>query len=329
MITQANNASELAEIFDDLIATCSLHQAHAFLQACWLWPEFCIPYKESFEKMVYIYGKSDEIYTLQERNFIDEFNQKLLYCDYVVNSKLQNVKCKIVISKLKRNTYPLHDAIAFMKIFDKAFNGFNIFLFISRDGIYFGCSCSKNSILGYDCVISPKLIHDMNWEMVYEILLYRKTSPNFYEYYSGILSMILRLPECFAIRAKDDNYCSFNEYNFDNDDFENFRGRNLRYFLYDINFDSSDTNNKFDIEEFKYEVKSCMDDLNYICSKQVNTMELLFKAQDSLLKNYNNLEINHTYKKQDLHSKENHLAELEYIDDPIALIEMMKKEQIS
>ena len=325
MITQANNSDELLEIFDNLVGNYSLHQACAFLQACWLWPETSDSFEETFEKMVYIYGQSDEVYTLKERDFINKYNQKLLCCEYVINSNLRNVKCRIVSSKLKRNTYSLHDAIAFMKIFDKAFRGFNIFLFTTKDGVYFGCSSSKNSVLGYDCIISPKLVHDINWELIYELLLYRKNSPNFYEYYSGIVGMILSLPECCSTRKKDENYYSCSEYNFDDYCFEDIRDQYLRRML--ININSAPDDNNFNMEEFKTDVQSCMNDLNYISSNQVNTMDLFFETQNNLEESDNYVTKDSLNGEQSLCLDKNDAIKLKLLDDPIALIKMMKKER--
>ena len=155
MRAQAYNSGELKDIFYDLMSSHSLDCACAFLQSSWFWPEKAVREECSLKRMIYTQGNPNEVYTSYERGIISNFDQQVVFCSYCLSSINKIVKCKTLALSIQDSAEPLKDAIALMKVFNKAFAGFNVFLFVWEQGLFLGCSCIKNSAVGMDCVIAP------------------------------------------------------------------------------------------------------------------------------------------------------------------------------
>lgn len=329
MKAQANNASELSDIFQDLMNGYSLNYACAFLQACWFWPEDAAREECSLERLIYTQGEQSEIYTSYERDVINKFEQPVAFCNYRLSSMSKMMKCKTLALNIQDSTEPLKDSIALMKICNKAFAGFNVFLFVSDEGIFVGCSCIKGSTIGMDCVISPLITNRINWDALYDAFLFRNDSSDFYDYYSGIVGSILSIPDCYILSDHDDDFWGYDTaYDYDSDALEDYRRFNLSDMLeYHPNGDE-EPDSIFDKEEFLDDVRYYMEELDFIVANAVNPLELLFEAQkayeDSQSGDMVSEHISTTHSDA---LGEDDMNAFDMLDDPIALMQMLKKQR--
>ena len=330
MGVQAYDSGELNDIFQDLMNGYSLDCACAFLQSCWFWPEKAVREEHSLERMIYTQGNLNEVYTAYERGVINKFNQQIVFCSYRLSSINKMVKCKTLALSIQDSTEPLKDAIALMKIFNKAFAGFNVFLFAFEKGLFLGCSCIKSSAVGMDCVISPIISHEVNWDALYDTFLFRNDSSNFYDYYSGVVGSILSIPDCYSLSEKENEniYKHGCTYDYDSDALEDYRNFGFSSMI-DYHQDTSEKPKlRFDKEEFLGDVQECMEELSFIVANRINPLELLFEAQ----KTY---EENRTADFENTHSTNPHSATVSkedmnafnMLNDPIALMQMLKRQR--
>ena len=217
-----------------------------------------------------------------------------------------------------------------MKIFNKAFDGFNTFLFVCDNGVHIGCSCIKSSKIARDCVISPLITPKINWELFENELLYRNDSSNFYEYYSGIITMVNEIRYCFDCEP-DERYPVFyfnNDY--DNDPTDGLYKIPIDECLsYKYREQPSMPCNDFDEAFFDSELEWCYDDLEFIKTSRVNPLEMLFEAEKALEQSNNSEQQNNNNPEAILAvSKQFSTNEnFELLDDPIALMKKLKQER--
>ena len=316
--------------YDDLIGSYSAQHSCAFLQASWLLDENASFLTKSFSRMIFSDGNSHEIYTKRERDYITRMDSEVNYYCYQIQSRRSAVDCRMVSIDFSFNSNPLYDGIEFMKIFNKAFNGFNTFLFVRDNGVYIGCSCIKSSKIARDCVISPLITPRINWELFENELLYRNDSSDFYEYYSGIINMINEIRYCFDCDP-DERYPVF-YFNNDCDD-------DLADDPYKIPIDEclsykyrerpSIPYNSFDETFFDSELEWCFEDLEFIRTSRVNPLEMLFEAEKALEQSNNSEQQNSDSSEAKLAvSKQFSTNEnFEFLDDPIALMKKLKQER--
>ena len=330
MRAQAYNSGELNDIFQDLINGYSLDCACAFLQSCWFWPEKVVREEHSLERMIYTQGNLYEVYTAYERRVIGKFDQQVVFCSYRLSSINKMVRCKTLALSIQDSAEPLKDAIALMKIFNKAFAGFNVFLFAYEKGLFLGCSCIKSSAVGMDCVISPIISPEINWDALYDTFLFRNDSSNFYDYYSGVVGSILSIPDCYSLSEKEDEdiYKSGFTYDYDSDaleDYRNFGFSRMIDYHQDI---SAKPKPRFDKEEFLNDVQDCMEELRFIVANRINPLELLFEAQKAHEENRAiDFENTHSTNSHPTAVSEDDMNAFSMLDDPIALMKMLKRQR--
>lgn len=330
MRAQAYNSGELNDIFQDLINGYSLDCACAFLQSCWFWPEKAVREEHSLERMIYTQGNLNEVYTAYERRVIGKFDQQVVFCSYRLSSINKMVKCKTLALSIQGSAEPLKDAIALMKIFNKAFAGFNVFLFVCEKGLFLGCSCIKSSSIGMDCVISPIISHEINWDALYDTFLFRNDSSNFYDYYSGVVGSILSILDCYSLSEKEDKdiYKYRCTYDYDSDALEDYRHFGFSGMI-DYHQDTSEKLKlRFDKEEFWGDVQDCMEELSFIVANRINPLELLFEAQKVYEENrFADFENTHSANPHPAAVSEDDMHAFNMLDDPIALMQMLKRQR--
>jgi hypothetical protein len=316
--------------YDDLIRCYSAEHSCVFLQSSWLLNENASFLTKSFSRMIFSDGNSHEVYTKRERDFITRINSEVDYFRYQKQSKQGTIDCRMLSVDFSFSADPLYDGIEFMKIFNKAFDGFNIFLFVCDNGLYIGCSCIKSSELARDCVISPLITPKINWESFGNELLCRNDSSDFYEYYSGIVNIINEIQYCFDCEP-DERYPAF----YFNNDCDDDPADDLckipidEYFSFKNKEQSSKTCNSFDKTFFNSELEWCFDDLEFIKSSRVNPLEMLFEAEKALEQS-NNTEQQHTNSPDSLLATSKQFStneNFELLNDPIALMKILKQER--
>ena len=217
-----------------------------------------------------------------------------------------------------------------MKIFNKAFDGFNTFLFVCDNGVHIGCSCIKSSGLTRDCIISPLITPIINWELLGNELLCRNDSSDFYEYYSGIINMIYGIRNCFDYEP-DEGYPVFYINKDCDDDLADGRYKIPIDECLSYKYKGRPLNpcNSFDEADFDSELGWCFDDLEFIKTSRVNPLEMLFEAEKAL-KESNNAEQPHTNNPDALFTASRQFStneNFELLDDPIALMKKLKQER--
>ncbi len=321
----ANSPSELAEIFEDLMLHESLENSCAFLHACWLWPDNGIPQEESFERLVYILGDNHEVYSKREREFINQVTEDVAFCSFQMLSRNNPIECRTVAAHINQSGEPLLDALTFMKIINKALSGFNVFLLRTDDGIYLGCSCIRSSSIGVDCVITPLIKANINWEMLYDALLCRNDSKDFYEYYAGIIDVLLYVQDCYCF--DDDEPITMYSFDHENDDdpYEDNRHLNLEHNIAYSSQTLKESDRFFDKEAFSREVLCCMEELAFIVTNHINPLELLFEAQKAFEQSQE--EERRIDEHQGKTVIDEDTSKFELLNDPISLMKILKKER--
>lgn len=313
--------------YNDLIGCYAAEHSCAFLQASWLLDENASFLTKSFSRMIFSEGNSHEIYTKQEREFIANINSEVDYFCYQKQSRRGAIDCRMVSIDFSFSSDPLYDGIEFMKIFNKAFDGFNTFLFVCDNGIHIGCSCIKGDGFTQDCIISPLITPKINWELLGYELLCRNDSSGFYEYYLGIINTIYGIRNCFD-RKPDEGYSAF----YIDKDFYDDRVDKLNKIPIDecLSYKYKEpplkSCNSFDEEYFNSELDCCFDDLEFIKTSRVNPLEMLFKAEKAL-KESNNAEQQYTNSPDAIFTTSRQFGtneNFELLDDPIALMKKLK-----
>lgn len=333
MEVQASNSSELYELFQDLQNGFSFDSACAFMRACWLWPEDFSKEQQSLERLIYTQGNRNEIYTLNEREIISRFDQQINYCHYRLSSLNRKINCRTILVDLNEGTDSIRAAIALMKIINKAITGFNIFLFVSSEGLLIGCSCIKGSSIGRDCVISPVINHLINWDLLYDVFLFRNDSSDFYDYYSGVVSAVLSIPDCYVpTEENNEDFLSYYKYYsedyYDIDTQEDYRlFSDFQKYDYQCREDRNEEQ-YFDKECFLDDVQNYMDEFSYIKANEINPLELLFEAQKAYDTAYRS-EHSHSEATTSTYLTDSDVDKnaFEMLDDPIALMKMLKKQR--
>lgn len=316
--------------YDDLIEYYSTQHSCAFLKATWLLDENASFLTKSFSRMIFSEGNSYEIYTKRERDFIASINSEADYFCYQKQYRRGAIDCRMVSIDFSFSSDPLYDGIEFMKIFNKAFDCFNTFLFVCDNGVFIGCSCIKGDGFTRDCMISPLITPIINWELLGSELLCRNDSSDFYEYYSGIINMIYGIRNCFD-HEPDEGYPVFyinKDYDDDPADGQ-YKIPIDECLSYKYKGPPLKSCNSFDEAYFDSELDWCFDDLEFIKTSRVNPLEMLFEAEKALEES-NNAELQHTNNPEAIVTALRQFGtnkSFELIDDPIALVKKLKQER--
>lgn len=316
--------------YDDLIGSYSAQHSCAFLQASWVLDENASFLTKSFSRMVFSEGNSHEIYTKRERDYITRINSEVDYYCYTKQSRRGTIDCCTVSIDFSFSADPLYDGIEFMKIFNKAFDGFNVYLFVCDNGVHIGCSCIKSSKIARDCVMSPLITSIINWELLENELLYRNDSDDFYEYYSGVINMINGIRCCFRCEPEE-KYPTYYFYNDCDDDPADKLCKLPIEECFSSNYNDSPSKpyNGFDEALFDSEMECCFENLEFIKTSRVNPLEMLFEAERALEES-NIAEQQHTnssYAPLTDSGQSNANENFELLDDPIALMKRLKQER--
>ena len=328
----------LVETYENLLESCTSQNTCAFLACCFLIEEGCTLRSDQLSRLIYTEGDQNEVYTQDERAFIKEFQAEISHFTYVKYARSRSIPCRVVSTSLVDSQDPLYDGIKFMKIFNKAFDGLNVFLFVGTKGVFFGSTCIQSSNLKTDCLISPCITRNCNWAAVYDNLLYRDEDSDFYKYYYGIINWIYSFRDCFSTNQEfDDGDILLNYYTEDDDDPVDSVAKMIvhRGYGYCLSFNGSEGMPEeqdliFDPDEFDEDVSYCMRELAYIKTNRVNPLEMLFDAEMAYTQSQS--------AERDLEAQKMALDDesgmstvdqinLEMLSDPIALMKKLKKER--
>ncbi len=277
---------------------------------------------ERFERFVFLRSNQDEIYNKQERRFIENVDKIYVYPDYYRRTKKGNMVCRIIAADLSYGGESVYNGVAFMKLVNKAFPGFGVFLLKLNDGLHFGCRLFENGDFK-DCTLSETGYFR---QIAFEIFCCDDGN-DFISYYSSLVEIVSQ-------RFGTANILDYDEA------VRNRRGIDYSYLdsmhliQYNYKIDTSkerqryvESFNKKVEYNFQQELSWCLEELKNIKSAQVNTLEMLFEAEEleklvseAYQKNQNIL---HKPKPDGQDSSNENIYE-KYRDNPEMLIKMLK-----
>lgn len=318
----------LEEAYDNLISDVSLENIYAFLKACWLIEEGQMLIETTLERMVYTEGDQQEVYTRLERRIISSIASIVFYRTFQLESSVGRIfECRFLVIELKSETDVIYDSIAIMKILNKAFDGLNLFMFITTSGIHFGSSLLSSQNSSKDCKLSYAINGKTNWELLADTLLCRNDSENIFDFYSGMVSVIEEIKNCHRQDFEDINewkHIDFENY-YDGDIFEENKGVDVSTLFSLCENNGTGVDQEQAIHEFEQEIDICMCELSGIKKAHVNPLEMLYEAEKAAL----------SAELQESLSEHNDVAfetsekslNFDLLDDPIALMKKLKKER--
>lgn len=145
-------------------------------------------YVGSFEKYVFLNGNKNEIYTRPEIDFISTVGDITIFTEFHKDTKHGGIPCRAIAVK---NTHweTFSFCIAFTKIINKASDGFNICFVVSEDGIIFTCR-AYDEITASNYYISDIIKTKVQMEEICDSLMYSPDYSSFIEYYTYIRESI-------------------------------------------------------------------------------------------------------------------------------------------
>lgn len=253
--------------YENLISDFNQNTVFDFISAIFLLEKKNIVYRGTLEQIVYTKGNLSEIYTANERGYIERVKDIIMFAPFYIKGKKHNVMCNILAANLSCFSDPIYASIAFMKIGNKAFNGFNVFVVVSGDKVYLGYNNLEKDKLG-TCSLSYPVYDAINWESLIDAFLYIDDS-RFNSYYYSLSEAIDSIYDCY----QGDKYFDHGIYYFDEENSEYIACANNIYTSEDTNSDEK--------AEFDNEVLDNNHYLAYIKSNKINTMELLLEAEEA------------------------------------------------
>lgn len=281
------------------------------------------------EKMVFVYGNENEVYTPEEIHFTESIDKVFVYQDFSLKLRSGRMICRVVAAKINsRNQEALKTCITFEKISNKAFDGFNIFFFITEDSVFFGCKLfDKNG--AKDCTLSSPIKGQDEFEQYQNELTFLNESSDFMDYYDYCLSVI----DGGILDEEDYETAIIKKRGIQTSYIEDLDKIERRYGL-DMTQEKERYRGIFDAQTESYAslITELNESLSYIKSNRVNTYELLFEADEMLRAAENAEQENDKIIQQD--SKvtsfrdENYSLEYEELpDDPEEIIKILKKQR--
>ena len=246
-----------------------------FLLAGWA-DEGLLFSERSFSRMVYIEGKSDEVYSKLERDFIETVPSIYVSTDFSMISERGYITCRYFAVDLSTNGDALYDAILFMKIVIKAFNCYPVFVIKLPDGIrlgmrIFGKDSWNNCLLCRDINETIQELGDdyyIDSFMSFYVILKNALEPAFYDARDYDLEIVLK-------RGIDYNYVNLLLEIQETTGFD-FSYEIQRYKDSFIEIAEEEKEESFYEQCFEIERS-----LGNVRSFQINTLELLFEADEA------------------------------------------------
>ena len=198
-----NESLALEEAYDNLISNVSLGNIYAFLKVCWLIGDDQALTSTTLERIVYAEGDQQEVYTRRERQIVKSVSNGVYSHSFQLESSSGNIDCRFFAIELASYSNVIYDAIATMKILNKAIDGLNVFMFVTAAGVHFGCSSLTTHDALEDCILAYAINDKTDWEQLADMLLYRNDSQRVYEYYSGLLNLFDSIKYCREERDKN------------------------------------------------------------------------------------------------------------------------------
>lgn len=283
---------------------------------------------EDLEKYIFLYGNDQEIYGAEERSFIEGVGSVYIYDDISRKTNRGTIATKIFAADLCQFEDGVRSCFFFMKVINKANDGFNIFLFRTRDGFFVGCRLYDKDICK-NCTLTEAILFEEQLEVLNDRLNSLPVTGEFIPFYSSLVEAIeyrdtILLDYDLKIKLKRGvNFAYLDMLS----EVESVYHVNLSYAkeMYYKSFEAKEglVNNS------DYEV--VRDGLNFIISNRTNTLEMLFEAEEmALLANeteQENEQILRLKEETTNRDSENDAMLKEHLNDPELMIKMLKAQK--
>lgn len=284
--------------------------------------------EEDLERYIFLYGNDQEIYGTDERSFIEGVGSVYIYKDISRKTNRGTIATKIFAADLCQFEDGIRSCFFFMKVINKANDGFNIFLLRTREGFFMGCRLYDKDIYK-NCTLTEAIRFESQLEELMDRLISLPSTGEFIPFYSSIVEAI-EYKDVFLLdydskiklkRGVDFAYLDMLS------DMENVYHINLSYAkeMYYKSFEEKEgviDNNDYAVVR---------DELNYIRSNRTNSLEMLFEAEEmALLANeieQENEQILLLKEETTNRDSENDKMLREHLDDPELMIKMLKAQK--
>lgn len=285
-----------------------------------------IRYEGKLQPYIFLYGNTSEVYTEPEITYINSVDNVIIYSDYTVETKRAHISSRVVAAALTSNDNILQRCIALEKIIDKATDGLNIFFLVSPGGVFIGCSGIL--VNERDYILSKPARTKDELDEIMEGFLYLSTAQGFVEYYSILRQSIL--PENKALPNFEDKV-------------RLRRGPEIAYlnmlseiereFHLSMSRERERYLNSFEQKQpessYLEELEEAESTLFAIKSNKVNTMEMLFDAEEMEKLSEKTEKENEELVKRtsELESPKESSVTSEMLNDPEAVIKLLKRKR--
>lgn len=279
----------------------------------------------SMEKLIFVYGDPNEVYSPVEIRFTERIEKVLVFSDFFKSMNKGNMVCRVIAAKLSCSGYDaIKTCVSLEKITNKALDGFNIFFFVTEDSVLYGCRVFDKTGK-HDCTISMPITSESVFEQMQEELSFYIGKEEFLDFYNQFIYTIT----CNS--SSDDDYERM---------IMKHRGIQMSYLEEidklgrEIGIDVSREKERYwkQFEEtqdwsFTEIFEDVEESLSFIKSNRVNTYEMLFEADEMMRqaeeveaenKRIAALENSITESAQDVEAES-------LLDDPEEMIKLLKK----
>lgn len=327
----SNDGSREAEVCDDFVQNAyqeySVSIVAELLSRTGILIDSTTLYFGSLEQFVFLNGNTSEVYSKPEIDFIDGVRDFCVFKDFYKKTQRGIIPCRAISAKIDSNMDIISAGIACTKIMNKALDGMNIGFVVGEEGFLLtGRLFEKGDNIG--CFVSDLIRTEEKYDEIASELLFCDLYTDFIEYYSYIKNTIHYQEEVLPYGEKLRSahrvpYAYIDELY----DLEKCLG-----ISFSREIDRSFYGNSDPIElPYGDRVKECEEYLFKIESSRVNTMEMLFEAEEmeklaaeAKKKNDEMLQQNATSDVEDHEIDEETKA---LLSDPEYVIKMLKKQR--
>lgn len=234
----------------------------------------------SMEKLVFVHGNPNEVYSPAEIRFTERIEKVLVYPDFFKSMNRGSMACRVIAAKLScSGNDAIKTCVSFEKITDKALDGFNIYFFVTEDSVFYGCRIFDKTGKS-DCAISMPIRTEAVFNQIQEELAFYVDTEEFLDFYNQ-----------FVQTLTGDSWSD--------DDYERMimkrRGIQMSYLeeidkiSREIGIDLSREKERYwqqfeDVRELSFAdiLADVEESLSFIKSNRVNTYEMLFEADEMM-----------------------------------------------
>lgn len=263
----------VSEVIDELNNDFCAFQVTDFLAKTGLLQDKQPCITEKLQNFIFLHGNQEEVYTARECKFIEQVGDIYVFPEFYKKTKHGNMPCRFIAVDLSKWQDGIYNAVFFMKVIIKAFLGFSLFVIKSNDGIHLGARMFEKTEWK-NCTLSKtddllRILDETVWE---------NDTDNFLDFYYSVIEAIVPALDNYIgyeekilrIRGAQSSYTDMLY------EMEHIYGESIRSELerYKKSFEETET------LEFADILEECVEDLRGIQSTKVNTMEMLFEAEE-------------------------------------------------